>query len=1252
MASGLGSGSGRTGGREDAAGSSSAGASSGVAPGKRTHTERLPAQRKAATSEPNGDAPPPPVSHDAAGAGDGGGAGDDPFGLHLGGGDGALPAPVAAEMEGAFGADFSAVRVHQGSEAASVGAHAYTQGTDIHFAPGQFAPHTPEGKELLGHELAHVMQQAQGRVAPTGDAGGVPLNDDPGLEQEADDAGARVARGENAGLGGGAASSSAATPAQRKAGGGAPAGEEAIEIGTSSDDAPPIQARSAGGPIQRKDGSHVVYKIHVDRVMTRAEFRATALRQVFGGPIDNVEWKNSKDSYGPDGSPYTLNVSTELLRIHRGETSKSKGISVSDDGKIAGADERAKTFHAGKDGDQKTALMNEIDRRYFDAVGDKTGTKIKAGEKGKSELWKTIRDEVLFQHEYIANLPPKVRELIKYSIKGKELTPEDYDKLFTIAKKIERMPPGQVGDYASKVTATTTDLDTFEAALDHYIAEMGQREKDGAERDTVKTKLSGLEEAYKHYKEWKAYPPGKRANYKNRVLKVELEKELQAHGFGGIDDFESYISRFLRAFEKESQNIAKDLLGKYAGRLFKEQERYNDPAEVSALYQKLGGVRKEYAEFEPNAAIWNEWVKTKDAHRIPGQGHMHPKYTQAQAEEARKKAEAARASAASQFAGVAGDHPIFQDDALPEDKRINRQALAKASESELGGLLQGHISTRMKVVGDARGEIEGNSDVIYKMDKLMPHFFAQQGIEPESIHHHIIRDKMQEDAIIKMLKGIAVAVVAVALAVVTFGAATPIIAAGAAVAGAGLSTYMALEEYKEYTQDKHLADVGFADDPSMIWLVLAVVGAGLDMGAAVKAVKALGPAAKALNTAGDLGAFGKAVKALEEAGEIEAKVARAAEKAAAAKQGFADASKDLGKALGKLYSFPGPLFDPEVWKALVKMARNAIKAGLADFEKFLAEIKRLRLAQKLGDLTPEELAKVKQAWEEAKVLEAAEKASLENVKKIIPDVAKAESIVAKVGDAGTAERLLKMFSESELDSILPHLKDPKQLLPVFGHVHPQTARQMMLDMVAKGKFDKLNQFVERMAAGAAELGETAAIGAKSLIIDSQAAIALVKDATGQALQGGEKAWVKYLKSLPDTELRVGNITVGEVQGGVIKVKGMPIDVAGQAGNAARQLPEYQRVLGALEAQGVGGKAGVADRHVIADALFAKTDPGVVPTIAIGDTNAVKNLARVAGMDVVKEGGYPGLFKKFGKDGFEVVLEGRTLKVRPLPPAGT
>ncbi len=76
-------------------------------------------------------------------------------------------------MEGAFGADFSRVRVHSDGVAADIapalGSHAFTFGEDIAFGPGRYAPHTGTGATLLAHELAHVVQQRRGGGLNAGD---------------------------------------------------------------------------------------------------------------------------------------------------------------------------------------------------------------------------------------------------------------------------------------------------------------------------------------------------------------------------------------------------------------------------------------------------------------------------------------------------------------------------------------------------------------------------------------------------------------------------------------------------------------------------------------------------------------------------------------------------------------------------------------------------------------------------------------------------------------------------------------------------------------------------------------------------------------------------------------------------------------------------------------------------------------------------------------------------------------------------
>ena len=83
-----------------------------------------------------------------------------------------LPATIRHEMETQFGADFSSVRIHEGVSTVHTGALAYTQGSDIHFAPGMFDPHSSAGRELLGHELSHVVQQGQGSVRNSANGAG------------------------------------------------------------------------------------------------------------------------------------------------------------------------------------------------------------------------------------------------------------------------------------------------------------------------------------------------------------------------------------------------------------------------------------------------------------------------------------------------------------------------------------------------------------------------------------------------------------------------------------------------------------------------------------------------------------------------------------------------------------------------------------------------------------------------------------------------------------------------------------------------------------------------------------------------------------------------------------------------------------------------------------------------------------------------------------------------------------------------
>ncbi len=84
-----------------------------------------------------------------------------------------LTSGTRRSMETAFGRDFSNVRVHRDSEAASLSHHlsalAFTHGSHIYFGHGNYDPEGSSGKRLLAHELTHVVQQGHAALRGGGD---------------------------------------------------------------------------------------------------------------------------------------------------------------------------------------------------------------------------------------------------------------------------------------------------------------------------------------------------------------------------------------------------------------------------------------------------------------------------------------------------------------------------------------------------------------------------------------------------------------------------------------------------------------------------------------------------------------------------------------------------------------------------------------------------------------------------------------------------------------------------------------------------------------------------------------------------------------------------------------------------------------------------------------------------------------------------------------------------------------------------
>ncbi len=90
------------------------------------------------------------------------------------GGGQSMPDDTRNFMESRFGQDFSNVNIHTGSDSDTLNrdlnARAFTTGSDIFFGQGEYSPNSSEGKNLLAHELTHVVQQgASSQLQPQED---------------------------------------------------------------------------------------------------------------------------------------------------------------------------------------------------------------------------------------------------------------------------------------------------------------------------------------------------------------------------------------------------------------------------------------------------------------------------------------------------------------------------------------------------------------------------------------------------------------------------------------------------------------------------------------------------------------------------------------------------------------------------------------------------------------------------------------------------------------------------------------------------------------------------------------------------------------------------------------------------------------------------------------------------------------------------------------------------------------------------
>ncbi|WP_143011585.1 hypothetical protein [Chitinophaga filiformis] len=659
------------------------------------------------------------------------------------------------------------------------------------------------------------------------------------------------------------------------------------------------------------------------------------------------------------------------------------------------------------DKDSKDAINEETDKQYYQSTGIAPGTKIKPGEKGRTAVWNDLRNQLMQQRKTLNDLPPAIKAFLQ---SDQTFIPANYAKLSEIAALLSQFTAADFEDYQSKVNLNTTDLDALKQSIAAYMAARQERRKAGEERESLKTKLFGLEELYKRYKQFQkrgSLPPSRdefgvhdpNHDYFREAEEKErtgLTASLKAYGFNSLDEFGKYVDSYEAAFRKETIAIAGDHLQRYRHVLFEEEKKIADDAYITRLFTEISnsGAGRHYEEASSKGMQAVMAIGTKDY------------VSQAQLDRQmalNEESNAAHATGDRLMQQLPSASPLMKEDTF------SNESLARVkSKEELRKFLQNYIDKKKESIDETWTDINANPERVYELDGLVAASVQMQGITDGSIYDLIIKDKIKDLGSAKILKAVCFVVIGIALAVASFGTGIPaLLAAGGSLA---LSAYAVKEEIEKYKLDVSAHDVELlTKEPSLTWVVLAIVGAGADAAALAAAFKAAGPIAKAtaaFNESKDVVTLEKSLAQLAELdARIKQNIIRAA-KADAALQESVDKFMAIGARLNDITS------TVEAVPRLTVMAYNAIKKGANSFEKFLLDLKLKRLIKDAKDLSPKELNVFKEAFEKAG------KATEEEIKAMDKLVGRADLTVA----------------------------------------NKQTAKEMMDEVLTQGKFNKASNY--------------------------------------------------------------------------------------------------------------------------------------------------------------------------------------------------
>lgn len=317
-------------------------------------------------------------------------------------------------------------------------------------------------------------------------------------------------------------------------------------------------------------------------------------------------------------------------------------------------------------------------------------------------------------------------------------------------------------------------------------------------------------------------------------LYVELENELHEEGFASVKEFETKIKQFEGFFQRYALQVAFEILGENEALIEGESKRYGGAAtansDLSALRAALAPAKEKFDAAARIPAV------AKSEH--DGLARAVVYYPAPEAYSLYQQGEQIARAMSPRF-------PILAD---PD---LNIRALVAADDETLQSILLTTTSDRLSDIQKTRQNLANDPGLVWQMDVAVQRARNKLGIVQGSIYDSLIEHKLSEITIDKVFRSLVIGVLAIGLGVISAGTGTAAVLAAAALAGVSVGVFAAHTE--EYLIQQAAAGTSFdrakaltSVEPSLGWLALDLVGAILDLGAAISAFRGLTGTAKAL----------------------------------------------------------------------------------------------------------------------------------------------------------------------------------------------------------------------------------------------------------------------------------------------------------------------------------------------------------------------------------------------------------------------